>query len=487
MCQIIAATIKTNKYQQFINTFLNDIASSLEEKGGEYFRCVLIYQDTSDLNSTRVRIMSESTDIETFRAQMIEGSSISKIHVSNYGSRVGVMFFSRQSPEMEIESMDYGTHTFRQPIIKDNISPSDCNYSLVSVHGTISNDKELVTSLNLPIPISTMIDSDIFGFMAINDKRIKGAYVAIEITKNIEINVCNSGLGYWGTKIILGQEVIGELVQTSYITDNQYNTDPSRVFELQKPPPPPSPNLTRSDNGNENLFVSFSGGMDCTLSLIKQLSLKNYKSIYLFYFNHNLNPTLTTKRELESIGKVRDYLYTNFKIKTNLVEIKKTFEAHEVEYESGSESGEKQTESPLMYVPYRNTFFAIHLSSLYEKYKLNGVDILFGLNLTEGMVFLDNSESWLRSIEQTVRYGGQYFDTTKNINIIAPYFNKTKTNMLKSFRHDLGDTVYKEVINLTTSCYFINESNEECGECGSCLLRKHSSMRSEDIKEVKLN
>jgi 7-cyano-7-deazaguanine synthase len=139
-----------------------------------------------------------------------------------------------------------------------------------------------------------------------------------------------------------------------------------------------------------------------------------------------------------------------------------------------------ETESPLSYVPYRNTQFAILLASKAEALHLQNVDILFGLNLSEGMVFMDNSEGWLEAINQTIKLGGKDFEYTGTYEVIAPYYPRTKTNMLKEFKEDFGFAPLEQLLLLSKSCYYPNPDGTPCGKCGSCILREKAIQKLKD-------
>jgi len=140
---------------------------------------------------------------------------------------------------------------------------------------------------------------------------------------------------------------------------------------------------------------------------------------------------------------------------------------------------EKEAENNSAYVPYRNTLFMSSIGAIIdqdiENKKINNsvflnkekIEIIIGLNLSEGQVYLDNGIVWKEQIQQVISYGGKYF---KNIKIEAPYVHKTKINMLKSFKKEFGEEILKEVLKIAFSCYFPKDG-KPCGECGSCKLR----------------
>ena len=89
------------------------------------------------------------------------------------------------------------------------------------------------------------------------------------------------------------------------------------------------------------------------------------------------------------------------------------------------------------------------------------------------MIYLDNSSEWLENINKLVKVGGQ---KCFGFNVIAPFVNKTKTEMLIKFKTlaiDMGHEVGFDLRNDTFSCYFPVDGRS-CGECGSCLLKRNA-------------
>jgi 7-cyano-7-deazaguanine synthase len=151
---------------------------------------------------------------------------------------------------------------------------------------------------------------------------------------------------------------------------------------------------------------------------------------------------------------------------------------------SSNKAEAAETEAPLAYVPYRNTQFAILLASICEADNMENVDMLFGLNLSEGMVFMDNSEGWLESISNTIKYGGKDSKLTYTYNVIAPYFARTKTNMLLEFKKEFGEIIYERLLNLSKSCYYPDDEGQPCGKCGSCILREKAERKIEEKGKI---
>jgi 7-cyano-7-deazaguanine synthase len=133
-------------------------------------------------------------------------------------------------------------------------------------------------------------------------------------------------------------------------------------------------------------------------------------------------------------------------------------------------AGSHEAEAAISYVPFRNQFLLTLAAAKAEQlYPNEKVIFILGANLSEGMIYLDNSEPFITSMNQVVKVGGQ---SCLNFEVVAPFVNRTKTDMVKyaiKHHYDLS-TVY--------SCYFPKEDGQPCGECGSCLLHDNALARS---------
>lgn len=138
-----------------------------------------------------------------------------------------------------------------------------------------------------------------------------------------------------------------------------------------------------------------------------------------------------------------------------------------------SGKGLKEAEEAISYVPYRNTFMLNLIAAMMEeRFPNQDNKIVIGANLTEGMVYLDNSENYITKMNEAIKLGGQ---KTMYTNIVAPYMNMTKTKMIEDVKKIPGYLP----IGLSYSCYFPLANGKECGKCGSCLLRKNAILRNE--------
>lgn len=136
--------------------------------------------------------------------------------------------------------------------------------------------------------------------------------------------------------------------------------------------------------------------------------------------------------------------------------------------QNSSGGGEKDAESSLSYVPFRNTLFLTVGGMCAEQLGIEW--ITFGSNLSETMTYSDNSEPFIRTMDKVMKLGSN----AKNINVRAPLFSLTKTRLV-----ELGIMIGTP-FELSNSCYFPVDG-QPCGECGSCLLRINAFKRNSTI------
>jgi len=450
MCQIIAIRTTVDKFKKLIKDrlYLNMINNILEDKGGDYYTLSASINESNLIISNSLSIIPPLKELDNI---------IDNISNINTDQKLNLLLFSRQQPEMEEATVE------EQPYLHNQEGGM-----FFAVHGTIHNDKELAKNWGIQINA----DTEILKYLhPSNWDKAKGTYCVLGIKDN-DIFEYKHGLEIWTNKIIIDNEFIGDIFSTnnlsifdSYI--NTFNTyDDKRI-----------------------LSVSFSGGMDIALSTYRELKSGNYKSVILNYFAWG---SIAEPQEIASLEKFKDFYSSEFDIP---VEIEiwaagKYFNEYfamnnapipKISKNHPSNLGEvAETESPLAYVPYRNTQFAVLLASKAEALELKNVNILFGLNLSEGMVYMDNSEGWLNAINSTIIYGGKDYELSGTYAVISPYFTKTKTNMLKEFIDSYGMTTLEQLLLLSKSCYYPKTDGSPCGKCGSCILRQKAI---ESIKE----
>lgn len=166
--------------------------------------------------------------------------------------------------------------------------------------------------------------------------------------------------------------------------------------------------------------------------------------------------------------------YEYFNIKPMFVNILETVGIKNVRLTDKKAAGKglKEAEEAISYVPYRNTFMLNLIAAVMEeRFPNQNNKIVIGANLTEGMVYLDNSENFITQINKSIKLGGQ---KTMYTEVVAPYMNYTKTKMIK----DILKIDWHLDLDLSFSCYFPKTNGTACGKCGSCLLRNNAILRN---------
>ncbi len=446
MCQIISMkSLGSAKLLADLTEHKEEFKSLLLLKGEDYFSAGILAKNksTQKLNQKPIQlsiITHKVEDLFSSLTKILNGDSFIDC------TSVGLILFSRQKPEMERD--------------KPETQPYFIDEGIIAIHGTIINDKELAEERDLTITI----DTEIFKTYAIGDDRVNGTFACIQITNDINIVVRDNGLKLWRANI---NDSSTSVISTGNL--DFLSKDPTEILTFPI-----------RENQDRILFTAFSGGMDIALSTYKALSTGIYQSAQLNYFDWGSNASKEEIKTLHTFAKFYS-LEFNLPVSINIIQAEDYFAAFFNIAEVRSKISDSkaigdiaETESPIAYVPYRNTQFAMLLSTIAEGKNYKNIDILFGLNLSEGMVFMDNSEGWLNAIQETIRYGGKDFKITGGYNIIAPYFPRTKTNMIKEFKEEFGQMALNNLLDKSYSCYYPKEDGSPCGECGSCILRKQA-------------
>jgi len=483
MCQIIV-----KEYTKLFNDstqifkFEDDYLNNLDEfekllsiKGGnigsdEGYSVLIIIQGVDKFNSSRSQNVSYDFSASTFK-------EIKKDILKNFNSLYRIInphkivfgLFSRQRPEMEAGDV--------------NISPYFNNTldKIFFVHGTISNDTEIVKEIGQIITV----DTEIFSFLKKKDfKKLEGLYSYIEIDQNtLEVKMVDKGMG----KYIGYHNGI-----KTYSTTNIFTKSGRNLAMV--------PKKKALKNKTISLKIAFSGGMDSVLNAYKIFSDLEKKlnrvimddndyqiETELTYFEYGCN---AENEEITSANNFLDYLKDKKIFRSLNIDLYRENISgiiNNISEVAGEKSklldkdavGDKaETEDTLAYVPFRNTLMAQILVAqsqkefdyLEEYPKDYLIMVGLGLNLSDGQVYGDNNIAWLESTENMLKYGGKQFN---NVKLLSPYINRTKINMLKEFKKEFGEDTLRELLNISFSCYY-PVNGEACGECGSCLLRKEA-------------
>lgn len=445
MCQIIALKTTAGQFKKLRKNLgmVDVIQELLAEKGGDYYSAGILVEDSQYIIRAGEGVEDIFNDVKDFL----------KLKEIKKSQNMQLLLFSRQQPEMEmgeVQDQPYHHKTAKKLIF--------------AVHGTISNDKELAEEYGVEIAA----DTEILQHMPVEEwHKAEGSFTVIGTSQFGMPVIYDHGLKTWTSTV---QCCDGEAMFMTATCDLS-ELDPSHI-QLG-----PTPGFT-----DKTLFAAFSGGMDIALSTYNALATGMYTKAVLNYFAWG---SKAEESEIDSLDKFYDFYTSEFPevdIEIKIVEAEYYFEEYfkingaqlpkisSLHKDSSGEEGE--TESPLAYVPYRNTQFTLLLASKAEAMNLKDVDICLGLNLSEGMVYMDNSEGWLRTVGDMVRLGGKDPSVTKTYDVIAPYFPRTKTNMLQEFQREFSSATLEQLLDCSYSCYYPGPDGKPCGECGSCILRE---------------
>lgn len=452
MCQIIATN---NTIENIFDTLLKKekyLKKLLLNKGGDYHSGTIIWKSYDEYKEYK-------TESFIYKTENIEElfKELKLFLINNIDKKIQLqddavlVLFSRQTPEME--GMDLKEST--PPFYKDN------NYYWV--HGTINNDKEIEEMVNDKF----IVDTESLKYeKEIGIEKYSGLFtvIKVDVLNSIIMEIEDHGMGYYET----------------YYNDS--------IWYAMTPIDFNNDSIYRVNKYNNNIYVSYSGGMDITLSVYKHLvdlEKSYYKDINLklIYFKYGSN---AEDEEIKAGIRFKNFLINEFNgkflksVEFKIIDVTEIISAMGKLYggnlsllDKMAKGSEKETEENLSYIPYRNSLFVEILGNEMDKNK-EVADIIFGLNLSEGMVFGDNHMVWLDGAEKVLKYGGKKFKTSK---IISPYINDTKTTFIKKFIKEFGDDKLDKLLDISFSCYYpIN--GKPCGRCGSCILRKKAIERA---------
>jgi len=484
-----------------LNKNKNNMMDTLNIKGGDEFSSLIIIEGKffiltfDDINYNQEDPLNIPKEISKFLMENID--SIKE------ESEINLIIFSRQVPEMENQSVKLPPYY--------NHDTNTYNF----IHGTIYNDKELLKRFNSDFNLT--VDTEIVSILPFGVKLMdvaEGLYTIFEVSE-YGLNIENRGMGIWEyrqayganycfttTDYIIAKNNIPGSIRNSVeirfsIKDNHLQ---KTSFDINYPEKPNTQNniienkFNTLKEINTPLFVSYSGGMDITLSLLTYLTnLKNQfedekvLSIFdltLVYFDYN---SRATKEEIDTLIKMQDLLKNEFninakiKIEKEIEPIVKSFSNifGKVKLLDKEAKGDiQETEENLSYVPYRNSLFAMTMATYIDRLNYSKANLMFGLNLTEGQVFGDNNSLWVEYITGVINTGGKKY---KELSIVSPFINDTKTNMILKSYSILGEDLFNKGMDLSFSCYY-PEDNKACGKCGSCILREKALSRVNALK-----
>jgi len=398
-----------------------------------------------------------STDFSEFNSQLKQ--TLEKIRKPYKDKNIILLFHSRLEPEMESNNVE------KQPYF--NI---DNEY--VAVHGTIPKAEEIAEKYNFKIDV----DTDIFKHLSIDVAIDEVEKVGGKITVISETGQWTNGLGLYEKGLLLCRDNPTIVTNIEHYDLNSYST-----FE--------------GDNTRVKVILS-TGGLDITCSTISELTDIYYGEIYTdhlvvehWYFDWGSNASEAEQKAVRNLinvyrEKFKDSPSIEFKdlcvfdIKDmfkNILDVSNVKNIRIADKNAIGE-GKHEAESDISYVPFRNTYLMTTAAAIAEQlYPNQWVEFIIGANLSEGMIYLDNSSEWVSSMNKLVKVGGQ---KCYKYEVKAPFVNVTKTKMLEGLKYDIETLLELDLNAITFSCYFPTVDGEKCGKCGSCLLKEQALLKA---------
>ena len=431
----------------------DQILRLLNIKGGELFGVKIHSASYPDGIYTTI----EDDDYESF-VKKVNTYFRTESAISSEGHRRSdcvMIFHSRQAPEMESDVV------LQQPYVI-NVSGE-----IVAVHGTIPRIETVEKAIGQKIHV----DTDIFAKLPFKEaclwvEELGGKITAISIN-----NEYSNGLGLYKFKI---KSKYGNLKVTTNISPEWYDYHKFEYINVREVETP-----SLKVNKNKSYVILSTGGLDATMSTLHTLEHDPYGSYYHLYFDWGSN---AAQSEIDAVKYLINTHYKDQYKETMLWDLKvfpiqemfknvlevggiKTLRLSDKDAVGG---GHNEAEEAISYVPFRNTYL-MTLAATWAEHNLPNQDVTFiiGANLSEGMIYLDNSTEWLEAMNKVVKVGGQ---KCREFSVLAPFATMTKTNMVKAMKPVLDRIGFD--INNVFSCYFPKSDGVECGECGSCLLKK---------------
>ena len=472
MCSMVSIINTPERLYKFFNctyktsdlnnqkTGFDIIKDILDVKGGDEYGFVIGYKGMFKFFYNMINI---ENDIITLLYELKK----------NTNKDIFIQGFSRLTPEME------GSSNLKQPYF--NIKRD----SIITVHGTIPKAEEYDKFINIDTEIfqNTEHLTDTIDFVEAQNGKISLMELSFENNNNdIVLRKYTNGLGLYSfrledyynnmyidflTNINLSKNKL-DIENQIYFKNELKN---SMIFDKQKP---------------IRIISLFSGGLDiaCSTQMVIQNNIKDILktkgTVDLWYFDWGTN---ASDNEISAGRKYKESLSKKYNIEIihEIIDVKNIFKdiiknstgktVTRLNDKKSTGAGSHEAEAAISYVPMRNTLLLTMAAAKAEQLYPNDKCIfVIGANLSEGMIYLDNSETFINNINSTIKVAGQ---NTYNFEVQAPFVNVTKTKMLEI-------AIEKDFfIEDSFSCYFPN-NGEPCGECGSCILRENAIKRNKN-------
>jgi len=132
----------------------------------------------------------------------------------------------------------------------------------------------------------------------------------------------------------------------------------------------------------------------------------------------------------------------------------------------GRSNDEMAAGIPVTYVPARNTIFLSFAMAWAEV--LTAEDIFIGVNAIDYSGYPDCRPEFIAAFEEMANLATKAgVEGATKLRIRTPLIKKTKSEIIR-MGHELGVD-----FSFTHSCYDPDPQGRACGECDSCLLRRH--------------
>jgi 7-cyano-7-deazaguanine synthase in queuosine biosynthesis len=466
MCSFVRLNCKPKD----VEVNLAPVMDMLKVKGGDETNFVIKFGEYSTRISYKDLLndaLESSGNFDNYEltTKSITKSILKRTRKLPMSKQVQIIGFSRLTPEME-ESKKALSQPYHN--IEEN--------SIVVVHGTIPKAEEIAKKCGISIEVDTELFNYLpFDYVCKEVEKVGGKISAMMIKDN-KVSHYHNGLGLYQFAYLGPKPVVGEAADVLIDTNIDCRNYDSKVkihkiydvFKNEKP--------TR-------IISLFSGGLDITCATQKVLETLKHQTeisrLNLWYFDWGTN---ARKGEIKSGRIMRDKLrHTDVacNVSFNILKVEEMFRNilsacgmtnTRLTDKNAKGAGTHEAEAAISYVPYRNTFLMTLAAAKAEQlYPGENIQFVIGANLSEGMVYLDNSETWLTHMNNLVKVGGQ---NSAHFEVVAPYVNRTKTEMVKDA---LENNYY---LDHAFSCYFPNTDGTECGTCGSCLLKNEALCRA---------
>jgi len=208
--------------------------------------------------------------------------------------------------------------------------------------------------------------------------------------------------------------------------------------------------------------VLTSGGLDSTT--VAAVAKEQGYEIYCLSFNYGQRHL----QELKSAAQVAEYFGAkkHLVIDIDMKVIGGSALTSGLEVPKHREEEEMSKNIPITYVPARNTIFLSYALAFAEV--LQASDIFIGVNAIDYSGYPDCRPEYIESFEKMANLATKVgVEGTTHLKIHSPLQKLSKKEII-----ELGIRLGVDY-SITHSCYDPLPDGTSCGECDSCILRKH--------------